>query len=336
MNQPRPPQGQPPFPDVRSALLLTVGASLAGGLIGVFFIDLGMLAAQGLGTAIGIGGVATLAARRIAEPQAARIGMTGVEWRAWPMILCLMPAVLVASELDNFAFDWSPAPKAEASGSTDADPSGGADASSENSGGETSVIPAGASAVEPTDEKDVANPTEEPNSKTPAPEVPEPIPPLIDPNSPFSLMEGLIVFVGITPVVHEFLFRGVLQQGLVTQLGLSRGLMVTALLSTILRLPYSPTVARFVAAYLISFGMSWLLGLVRAATGSILGSIVLASLWAAVGFTALALEERMALPGVNVEGTHLPVAVTIASVLLVAWAAQQVHAAAHARVHGDT
>lgn len=328
MNPKRQPVGQPPFPDVRSALLLTVGASLAGGLIGVVFIDLGLLAAQGLGTAIGIGGVATLAARRIAEPQAARIGMTALSWRAWPMILCLLPAVLVASELDNFAFDWSPKPESASPSATPAEDAGNAGAGPANPDAKATVAEEAAKRADAPAPAPVA---EERDAKTPAPDEAEPLEPLIDPNSPFSLMEGLIVFVGITPVVHEFLFRGVLQQGLVGQLGLSRGLVVTALLSTILRLPYSPTIARFVAAYLISFGMSWLLGLVRAATGSILGSIVLASLWAAVGFAALALEGRMALAGINVEGTHLPVAVTIASVLLVAWAAQQVHTAALAR-----
>ena len=288
MNQPRRPDGAAPFPDVRTALLLTIAASVAGGVIGVLFIDLGLLAAQGLGTAIGIGGVATFAARRVAEPQAARIGFAPVGWRAWPMILCLVPAVLIASELDNFAYDASPAKET-------------------------------LSASPPVGEG----------------EKPDPIEPLIDPKSPFGLMEGFIVFVGITPVVHEFLFRGVLQQGIVSQIGLTRGITITALLSTLLRLPYSPTIARFIAANLVSFAMSWLLGLVRATTGSILGSILLASLWAAVGFAALALEGRMALPGINVEGTHLPAAVTVASVLIVAWAAQKVHAEALAQTRGE-
>lgn len=305
MNQPRRPDGAAPFPDVRTALLLTIGASVAGGVIGVLFIDLGLLAAQGLGTAIGIGGVATFAARRVAEPQATRIGFAPVAWRAWPMILCLVPAVLIASELDNFAYDASPEKETHA------------------------ASPAERQAASPP-----VGESEKPGAEVTA-EEPVPIEPLIDPKNPFGLMEGFIVFVGITPVVHEFLFRGVLQQGIVSQIGLTRGITITALLSTLLRLPYSPTIARFIAAYLVSFAMSWLLGLVRATTGSILGSILLASLWAAVGFAALALEGRMALPGINVEGTHLPVAVTLASVLIVAWAAQKVHAEALAQTRGE-
>ena len=313
MNQPRRPEGPAPFPDVRTALLLTIGASVASGVIGILFIDLGLLAAQGLGTAIGIGGVATLAARRVAEPQAARIGFAPVGWRAWPMILCLVPAVLIASELDNFAYDGSPEKET---------PSSSPMQQAQTSGPVAEDAQTGADAT--------AKPQSKQETETPAP-----LEPLIDPASPFSLMEGLIVFVGITPVVHEFLFRGVLQQGIVSQIGLTRGITITALLSTLLRLPYSPTIARFIAAYLVSFAMSWLLGLVRATTGSILGSILLASLWAAVGFAALALEGRMALPGINVEGTHLPVAVTLASVLIVAWAAQKVHAEALAQTRGE-
>ena len=302
MNPPRPQPAPPPFPDVRSAFLLTIGAILVGGLVGVFFFDLGPLVAEGLGTALGIGGVATLAARRVAEPQATRIGFAPLPWRAWPLILALVPAVLLASELDNLAYDASPAETAAgaANAAEDAPPEDAAEPAAKV--GTTAIAEAVAEAAAKA----------------------EPPPPIVDPDDPFSLMEAFIVVVGIAPVIHEFFFRGVIQQGLVTQLGLMRGVTLASLLWTMLRPPGVTSLPRFAAAFAAWFALGWLLGMVRVASGSILGSILLASLWAAVGFASLALQGRVDLPGMNVDGTHLPVAVTLASLALVAWAARRV------------
>lgn len=99
------------FPDVPTALLLTIGSLLAGGFIGFLALDLGTLAATAIGTVVGIGGVATLAARRVAEPQAARIGLVGLDWRVLPVLFALVPAALLAKELDNVAYHWSPPPR---------------------------------------------------------------------------------------------------------------------------------------------------------------------------------------------------------------------------------
>ena len=296
MMQSQRPDREPPFPDVRAAFLLTLGALFAAAIIGVMVSDLGLIAAAGIGQAIGIGGVATLAARRVPEPQAARIGLVALPWRAWPMILCLAPAVLVASEMDNIAYDWSP--KSEAVG----------EASDADTGTEAET---GAGA-----EGDATAQREKGEDEQPER--------LIDPDDPFSVMEGLIVVVGIAPVVEEFLFRGVLQQGLVARLGMARGVTLVALLWTMLRPVPATSPARFIAAFVAAFGLGWLLGMVRLWSGSILGSMVLASVWAAVGFASLAFEQRHAIPGMNVEGTHLPAWVTLSSVLLVAWAARRI------------
>ena len=68
-----PPNG--PYPSVGSALMLTLLAILAAGFTGVAFIDFGLLAAVGIGQAIGIGAVATMGAKRVPEPQAERLGL---------------------------------------------------------------------------------------------------------------------------------------------------------------------------------------------------------------------------------------------------------------------
>ena len=97
-----------PYPDPRSAFLLTVATFVASGFIGIFFLGLGAVAAIGIGQAVAVGTIATISAKRIPEPQAERIGLRSFDPRSLPMILCLVPAILLGSELDNYATDWSP------------------------------------------------------------------------------------------------------------------------------------------------------------------------------------------------------------------------------------
>lgn len=310
MNETRRTIPERSFPDVRTAFLLTIGAIFAGGLVGLLFIDLGLIAAEGLGTALGVGGVATLAARRVAEPQGLRIGLTALDWRAVPLIFCLAPAVLLASELDNFAYDWTPAESVQKAESE----------KEESRETEASQTDRATTASRPGPVPEAKPATGLPR-KPPAEENPEPI---LDPNDPFNVMEGFIVSVGIAPVIHEFLFRGVVQQGLVGQLGHARGVTLTALLWTMLRPVPSASPTRFAAAFVSWFAMGWLLGMVRTATGSILGPILLSSLWSAVGFASVALDGRLAVPGINVDGTHLPPAVTLLSAVVVGLSARHV------------
>lgn len=343
------------FPDVPTALLLTIGSLVAGGFIGFLALDLGTLAATAIGTVVGVGGVATLAARRVAEPQAVRLGLVGLDWRVVPVLLALVPAALLAKELDNLAVRWSPpiAAEADAADAREADPAAAntadtaarAEANAPATGNvapppepapleadtppTTADAPAipdartapGAAGREPSSEgpKDGA-PTDDaaPAARGPGTSGEEPLlEPLIDPSNPYSLMEALIFFVGIEPVIHEFLFRGVIQQGLVAQLGLYRGVTLTSLLWTMLQPVPAMSAARFAAAFLSWFALGWLLGMVRAATGSILGSILLTALWSAVGLASIALTERAQIPGISIEGTHLPLEVTLLSAILV-------------------
>lgn len=293
-----------PYPDVRSAFTLTLLAMLAAAFTGVAFIDFGLLAAVGIGQAIGVGAVATMGAKRVAEPQAERLGLRVLDLKSLPAILCLAPAVLLVSELDNFAADWSDSPSSIES-STEVRDADSFDSMSDF--GESSSD----SAFQEQPESEEGEPNElESQLQTP----------LINPDDPWSLLSAFIVMVGISPIVEEFLFRGVIQQGLVQRLGLLRGVTMVALLWTLLRPAPIAGFTRFVAAAIASFALGWALGIVRIATRSILGSILLAAIWASVGLGSIALEGRMELPGMNIQGTHLPVSVTIASALLVGWA----------------
>ncbi len=279
-----------PYPDLRGAFMLTVLAIVAAGFTGIAFIDFGLLAAVGIGQAIGVGAVATMGAKRVAEPQAERLGLRALDMKMVPIILCLAPAVLLASEIDNFAADWSSAPEQiedvfEAFEETGQEEEGD-EASDEGSAeGESKVTSR-----------------------------------LFDPDDPWSLLSAIIVMVGISPIVEEFLFRGVIQQGLVARMGLLRGVTMVALLWTLLRPAPIAGFSRFVAAAIASFALGWALGIVRIATSSVLSSMLLASCWAAIGLGAVALEGKLDLPGMNVEGTHLPWSITLASLGLVAWA----------------
>ena len=255
--------------------------------------------------------------------------------------------MLLASELDNFAYDWSPPaleaekPAAKSDSTVEAKSDSNTEANASDTAAQTGApatadqpakTGASSDAKTPTTDEPTKTATKMPAktapSKAPAEEEPEP---LLDPSDPFNMMEAFIVSVGIAPVIHEFLFRGVIQQGLIGQLGLARGITLTALLWTMVRPVPSTSPARFAAAFLAFFAMGWLLGLVRTASGSILGSILLASLWAAVGFASIALDGRTSLPGMNVEGTHLPAELTIVSLAVVGWAAHRVYGLALAR-----
>lgn len=320
MGQPGKDSGQP-YPDVRGAFTLTLLAMLAAAFTGVAFIDFGLLAAVGIGQAIGVGAVATMGAKRVAEPQAERLGLRALDLSSVPAILCLAPAILLVSELDNFAADWSGTTNgieitAERPEGVDYEASSPFEAGYEDpEAGAARELPR---AEDPLQEQDGA-------------EDAEPSVSLIDFDDPWSLLSAFIVLVGISPVVEEFLFRGVIQQGLVQRLGLLRGVTMVALLWTLLRPAPITGFTRFFAAAIASFGLGWALGIVRIATRSILGSILLAAIWAAIGLGSIALEGRVELPGMNIEGTHLPWSVTLASALLVGWAARAVYQEAKRR-----
>jgi len=324
----RPPEEDPnqPYPNVRSALMLTMLAILAAGFTGMAFIDFGLLAAVGIGQAIGVGAVATMGAQRVPEPQAARLGLRGLDLESIPLILCLVPAILLASELDNIAVDWVGSDsKIELGLSVEpGDPVATRESRSAYDD-PTEPIPATEQEAWADDPEDYDGLGSE--------EAPEDAAPLklVDADDPASVLQAFVVIVGISPIVEEFLFRGVIQQGLVQRLGLVRGISVVALLWTLLRPAPVTGFARFAAAALASFALGWALGITRIATGSILGPILLASGWAAIGLAALVLEGRIDLPGMNVDGTHLPLLVTLASLGMVTWAGRTIFQEAEKR-----
>ncbi len=326
MMNPRQSDPNDPYPSVRGALMLTLLAMLAAAFTGIAFIDFGLLAAVGIGQAIGVGAVATMGAQRVPQPQAKRLGLRALNLDSIPLILCLVPAILLSSELDNFAFDFAgDAIEINANGS------GGAATEGEANTFDP-VLPGSYDFVDPAESADPGEGEAAYDSRDgDAKEDEEEAPRLIDPDDPVSVFQAFIVMVGISPIVEEFLFRGVIQQSIVQRLGLIRGVSVVALLWTLLRPAPIAGFSRFLAAAIASFALGWALGIVRIATGSILGPILLASAWAAIGLGSAVLEGRMDLPGMNVPGTHLPVLVTLMSGVLVAWSGRAIFEEAQRR-----
>ena len=319
-----------PYPDIRSALTLTLLAMLAAAFTSFAFIDFGLLAAVGIGQAIGVGAVATMGAQRVAEPQAVRLGLRALDWKDVPAILCLAPAILLVSELDNVAADWagSDSPEEIASSINAID---GIDAGSPIQNDFDAGLP-----NEPRPgEGELAASRGDPKTESTKTEL-DLERPLIDPEDPWSLLAAFVVMAGISPLVEEFLFRGVIQQGLVQRFGLVRGVTAVALLWTLLRPAPIAGFARFFAAAIASFGLGWALGIVRIATGSILGSILLASSWAAISLFAIGFADRVELPGMNVDGTHLPWSVTLGSLVIVGWIGWTIYQQAETRFRADS
>jgi len=72
--------------------------TLASGLIERSSIT----AAMGVGYALGLGGMATVASQRIPEPHAVRLGLQSFSPRLLGALFCLLPVVFLVSEMDNY------------------------------------------------------------------------------------------------------------------------------------------------------------------------------------------------------------------------------------------
>ena len=101
----------------------------------------------------------------------------------------------------------------------------------------------------------------------------------------------------LRPVLEEFFFRGVVQQGVVAALGTSGGVVFTAVLFALVRTSLFASDAYHATSFgLQALGLGVLLGFVRLASGSILASALLLTAIEASGVLAHALRETAADP----------------------------------------
>jgi CAAX prenyl protease-like protein len=119
------------------------------------------------------------------------------------------------------------------------------------------------------------------------------------------------------PLVEEWFFRGVLQQGLVGSLGPRLGILGTAALFAFGHgLGSSPQA--FAASVAQALVLGLVLGYLRHTTGSILPSTLLHAAINGLGVVSLALPTVLAIPGYDAPGAHTPLALLVPSFVAVA------------------
>jgi len=260
-----PSQGH--FPGPLASLALTIGSVVAATFATVFVIGLfgsePTVASMGIGEAIGVGAVASYAAKRIAAPQRERLGLRGFDAGYLPILAMLLPLVVVLSELDNMLRGAMP-------------------------------------------------PQEVPAAL-------ESLPEQIASAGFLTTLETFIVAVGIAPVVEEWLFRGVIQQGLVAHLSRARGVAVTAALFAVVHLGPAPAGPAALSPFFSSFVLGLVLGAVRLATGSLLACILVSAGVSALGLAALGAADTMPIAGFNAPGAHTPIEILLPSLFAVCW-----------------
>jgi membrane protease YdiL (CAAX protease family) len=120
-------------------------------------------------------------------------------------------------------------------------------------------------------------------------------------------VELVLFLVLLRPVLEEFFFRGVVQQGVVSTLGARRGLVLTALLFALVRASFGLGDAqRALTLAAQGFCEGLLLGGLRLASGSIVPGAILAMASAGFGLFALATKEAFPIPGFNDDTPHTP------------------------------
>lgn len=124
--------------------------------------------------------------------------------------------------------------------------------------------------------------------------------------TPLALTETLIVVAGLAPIAEEWLFRGVIQQGLVGRYGAPGGVLATSLLFAVGHGSPGISAAAWLAVATSTFLTGLVLGFVRLATGSLLAPMLLHAAMNAVGALALAFAEQAPVPGFNAPGATTP------------------------------
>lgn len=121
-----------------------------------------------------------------------------------------------------------------------------------------------------------------------------------------ALVETLVVAVGLAPVVEEWLFRGVIQQGLVAHLGPVAGVVTTALLFALGHGGSGLSGQSYLAVVAQIFAIGLAFGYVRHVTGSLLAAIALHAAVNALGVLLLHAGDAVALPGADPASAFLP------------------------------
>jgi membrane protease YdiL (CAAX protease family) len=142
------------------------------------------------------------------------------------------------------------------------------------------------------------------------------------------VLEMALVVAGIAPIVEEWLYRGVIQQGVVARLGKLPGVALAAFYFSLAHLNPVASPAHVVVTLASTWPLGAALGLLRLATGSLAAPILLHALYNALALLAWRFDEVVPIAGFNAEGAHTPLALLLASVASVAFAISRLWPAA--------
>ena len=133
-----------------------------------------------------------------------------------------------------------------------------------------------------------------------------------------SIFETVVVAIGIVPLVEEWFFRGVIQQGLIANTGVRMGIFLTSLLFAIGHGGPGISAQAWAALAAQTLVLGLVLGYARHATGTILASTFLHVGVNALGVLSLALPTLLVIPGYDAPGDHTPLLVLGPSAVAVA------------------
>lgn len=132
------------------------------------------------------------------------------------------------------------------------------------------------------------------------------------------LVESLLVGVGLAPLVEEWFFRGVIQQGLVGRLGARGGVALTALLFGLAHGSPELSLGSWTAAVAPTFALGLVFGIARHRTGSLLAAVFVHAGANLAALLALAYASQVPIPGYNAPAAHTPLALIAPAAISVA------------------
>jgi len=120
----------------------------------------------------------------------------------------------------------------------------------------------------------------------------------------YGTIQRVIFIVGLSPVMEEWLFRGVIQQGLVGNFGRTLGVLLTSTLFALGHVGFGLAPGTLLSFFLSALAFGVVLGCVRIATGSLLAAMLLHAAFSAVAVAADLAKEDFPITGFTVPDTH--------------------------------
>jgi membrane protease YdiL (CAAX protease family) len=149
------------------------------------------------------------------------------------------------------------------------------------------------------------------------PEAGAELPSLLDRTNVYGTLQRVIVIVGLAPVMEEWVFRGIIQQGLMGSMGRLPGLAFTALLFSLGQLGAVFSSSTVVSYLIVAFIHGLVLGFVRLSTGSLLASMLFHAAMSAMSLAAAYLVGVFPIEGFNTLESHTPASILLPSAFAV-------------------